>query len=357
MMGYQGKNTRTVNYLKAVHFDYPEWTPCSVGFVPAVWMKHREELEDIVLRYPGIFPDYRKGDTDFDDPVRTLYKPGRHVDAWGTVWENIHPGLDSIPVVEPLADWAAMDTWAPPDPLLEAEFEPRDWAEIRRGIEEARAKGDLARGGGLYHGCMFMRLYYLRGFENLMLDLATEDPRLVRLISIVLAYNTTVIGRYLEMGAEFMYFGDDLGTQKSLPISPDLWRKVMKPCYETMFGPCRDRGVPVYLHSDGHILEIIPDLVETGVRVIDPQIRANGLTGLQEVAKGRVAMNLDLDRQLLPFASPAQIDDHFHQVFEGLYLPEGGLMMRASCQPDVPLENIEAVCRSLQEICHPPPNA
>ena len=346
-------------FLRTLSYAGPDRLPVVYHPSPAGLHVHGQKLLDLFQRFP---PDNPIEFHDLPTPDPEAVAPDGsyrelQTDAWGTVWENIHPGLDSIPVVEPLADWAAYETWSPPDPLLQAEFGPRDWDEVQRGLEEAKAQGDLARGGGLYHGCMFMRLYYLRGFENLMLDLAAEDPRLDGLIAMVLEYNSTVIGRYLELGAEFMHFGDDLGTQKALPISPTLWRKVMKPCYEAMFGPCRDRGVPVYLHSDGHILEIIPDLVDTGVRVIDPQIRANGLPGLQAVAKGRVAMNVDLDRQLLPFASPAQIDDHFHHVFEGLVLPEGGLMMRASCQPDVPLENIEAVCRSLQEICHPPLDA
>jgi len=199
-----------------------------------------------------------------------------------------------------------------------------------------------------------MQLYYLRGFESLMLDLATGDSRLDKLIAIVLDYNVTVIQRYLELGAEIMGFGDDLGLQRSLPMSPEMWRKILKPCYEAMFGPCRDRGVPVRMHSDGHILEIIPDLVETGVRVINPQIRANGLEGLQHVAKGKVAIDIDLDRQLFPFATPAEIQDHIHEILGGLYLKEGGLIVHAECEPDVPLENIEAICRTLETACRLP---
>jgi hypothetical protein len=101
-------------------------------------------------------------------------------------------------------------------------------------------------------------------------------------------------------------------------------------------------------------LEIIPDLIEAGVRVLNPQIRANGLSGLQAYAKGKVAIDLDLDRQFFPFATPAQIEDHIAEAFEALYLPEGGLMLHAECEPDVPLENIETICTTLERICEPP---
>jgi hypothetical protein len=78
------------------------------------------------------------------------------------------------------------------------------------------------------------------------------------------------------------------------------------------------------------------------------------LKGLQDTAKGKVALLQDLDRQLFPFASPAQVEDHINEVYEGLYLPEGGLMLYAECEPDIPLENIEAICTTFEKVCNPP---
>ncbi len=359
MIRYAGKNRWTVNYLKTIYFDHPEWTPCSIGFLPATWMEHRQSLEDLVLEHPRVFPGFRKGSVDFDCKTmwNPLYELGRHTDCWGTVWNNIARGLDSQVEVEPLADWSAFDAWKQklPDPLTDGEWGPRpSWDDVKKGFDDAGKSGGLAGGGGLMHGHFFMRLYYLRGFENLMVDIATDEPRLHELIAILTDYNAAVVRKHLELGPEIMYFGEDLGMQTSLPISPTAWRKFVKPSYETTLGPCRDRGVPVYLHSDGHILEIIPDLIETGVRVLNPQIRANGLEGLQRCARGKVALNQDLDRQLFPFASPSQIEDHVAEVFEGLYLKEGGLMLLAECGPDVPLANIDAICKTFEKLCNLP---
>ena len=41
-------------------------------------------------------------------------------------------------------------------------------------------------------------------------------------------------------------------------------------------------------------------------------------------------------------------------MFEALYLPEGGLMLHAECEPDVSLDNIEVICKTLEKICKPP---
>jgi hypothetical protein len=323
--------------------------------MPATWMKYREALEDLVLGHPRIFPGFRKGSVDFDFPNlgNPLYELGRHTDCWGTVWENVERGLDGMPAGHPLEDWSDFDNYAPPDPMRDDLFGPRDWEGTRRALEQAKERGDLAA-GGLPHGFMYMRLFYLRGFENLMMDIATADPNLGRLIRMVEDYNTAVIREFLALGAEYMVFGDDLGLQNSLPMSPRQWREYIKPSYDRMFEPIRQAGVPIYLHTDGHILEIIPDLIDVGVTVLNPQFRANGLDGLVETARGKIALDQDLDRQLFPFATASQIEAHIRMVHGTLSTPEGGLMLYAECEPDVPLENIDAICTVLEKVCDPP---
>ena len=355
-MSCRGRTRETVNYLKAMYFDEPEWTPCHVSLMPATWMKYREDLEEIVLAHPRIFPHHTKGSVDFDFPTfaNPLYEVGRHTDCWGTVWENIERGLDSQPVGFPLADWAAFEHYTPPDPLTDDIFGPRNWAAAEKHLERAKRSGGVGHGGGLPHGFFYLRLCYLRGFENLMMDIATENSRLPALIEMVEAYNRAVIRKYIELGAEMMGFGEDLGLQTALPMSPADWRRWIKPSYERMFKPCRGKRMPIRLHTDGHILEIIPDLIDTGVTLLNPQFRANGLEGLKTIAKGRVALDLDLDRQLLPFATPTEIENHVGEVFEELYMPEGGLIIFGECEPDVPLANIDALCGALERMCQLP---
>ena len=356
MISYEGRNRHTVNLLKTIYFDSPEWTLCGVGLLPATWMTHREGLEELILAHPRVFPGYRKGSRDFDAMGGDcLYAAGRHRDCWGTVWGNIEAGLCSLPVEYPLEDWAALEGYRWPDPMTDDAFGPRaDWEDVRKSMADEKARGGLATGGGLQHGFQYMRLYYLRGFTNLMIDLATDEPRIWDIIREVEDYNATVVRKYVELGAEYMSFGDDLGLQRSLPMSPRMWRKFIKPSYDRILRPCREAELPVYLHTDGHVLEIIPDLIETGVRVLNPQIRANGLEGLQRMARGKVALNQDLDRQLFPFATPSQVEDHIGEVFEGLYLPAGGLMLLAEVGPDVPLDNLEAICTTFEKLCNLP---
>jgi hypothetical protein len=103
------------------------------------------------------------------------------------------------------------------------------------------------------------------------------------------------------------------------------------------------------MHTDGHIVEIIPDLIDCGVNVVNPQVRANGLDNLARVCKGRVCVDLDLDRQLFPFCTPQEIDDHVHAAVETLGSSDGGLWLKAEIGFDVPLENVEAICTALEK--------
>ncbi|MCJ7626163.1 MAG: hypothetical protein MUO76_21940 [Anaerolineaceae bacterium] len=354
MISYQHRNRRTVNLLKSIYSDHPEWTPCEVSLMPATWMKYRDELEELVLAHARIFPGYKRGSRDFDAIDNRMYELGRHTDCWGSVWENIERGLTGIPVTHPLEDWSSFSAYVPPDPLKDDLFDPHDWDKVRWSLEDAKKRGDLAVGKPLPHGFMYMRLTSLRGFENSMIDLAMDEPRLLDLIAVIEAYNNAVVQQYLQLGMEYPNFGEDLGMQSSLIMRPATWRKYIKPAYARMFKPCLDAEIPIFFHSDGCILDIIPDLIEIGVKVLNPQFRANGLEGLKDAARGKVALYLDLDRQLFPFASPAEIEDHIGEAYEALYLPEGGLMLYAECEPDVPLETIEAICSALEKICRLP---
>jgi hypothetical protein len=208
---------------------------------------------------------------------------------------------------------------------------------------------------GFPHGFMYLRLSDLRGFEEIMIDFAEEPPELEMLIGVVLEYNLRQGARRLaemrsrgEKGA-IVVFGDDLGTQHALPISPEKWRVYLKPCYRAIYGPFKDAGHFVYMHTDGHILEIIPDLVECGVDVVNPQVRANGLEGLAAQCKGKVCIDLDLDRQMFPFATAREIDRHVERCVRELGSPEGGLWLKAEIGEDVPLENVEAIFAALEK--------
>jgi uroporphyrinogen decarboxylase len=309
------ENDRTL----AMTFRRPEFIPVEVSLLPATWIKYRHDLEALVRRHPIIFGDFKGRDYD---AVGGTYVAGTHVDDWGCVLTNIRTGMDAMVKHHPVP--------------------------TRADVHKLRAPDKIT--GEFKHGFMYLRLADLRGFEELMIDFAEEPPELRMLIDIVLDYNVRQLRKLLEKrtGPGMLYFGDDLGMQRGLAMGPHKWRKYLKPCFARLYGMCHEAGFAVYMHTDGCIHEIIPDLIECGVNVVNPQIRANGLDNLVRACRGKVCVNLDLDRQLFPFATPRQIDDHIRQAVDHLGSPEGGLWLAAECGPDVPLDNIEAICVALE---------
>ena len=340
------------NYLRALEFKHPKWIPCSMSLSPASWHRYKGELEELCLRHPLLFPDFEKGSVDFDE-FAVVYRKGEYFrDNWGCLWYNVHEGLEGQVVEHPLADWKALDSYTPPDFLTQSERTECDWDQISREVDEQRRRGRLVMGNGER---LFDRLYFLRGFEALMLDFATDDPHLPRLIDMLFEYEMGLIRKWLELGVDIMGFHTDIGTQNQLMISPAKFRQYLKPMFKELFTTCRQAGVHVYLSSDGHLLEIVDDLVECGVSVHDPQFRANTLEGIERCYKGKICIDLDLDRQMFPFCTPQEIRDQVEEGIERLYLPEGGLMIKAAAYgEDVPLENIEALVAALEELCLKP---
>jgi hypothetical protein len=110
----------------------------------------------------------------------------------------------------------------------------------------------------------------------------------------------------------------------------------------------------IYMHTDGCIHEIMPDLVACGVDMINPQFRANGIENLVRVCRKEriIPIDLDLDRQLFPFATRSQLFDHVAECVESLYLPEGGLGLRLEFDQGIPLENIAAVLDAVEKYRH-----
>jgi hypothetical protein len=308
------------DFVKAMLYKHPSSIPVSVSILPAAWMKYGDAMAEIAERHPALFRNFNRESMDYASKPLS-YHAGSFTDAWGCHWENLNEGYESIVTGHPVPHREDI-------PALEI------------------PKEDI----GLPHGFMYLRLADLRGFEELMVDIAEEASELDILIEKVLQYNIRQLELLLESNKnDILYFGDDLGMQRSLPMNPMKWRKYLKPCYKTLYNIVHKANRYVYMHTDGCIYEIIPDLIECGVNVLNPQIGANGLDQLERTCKGKVCINLDLDRQHFPYFTPQEIDEHIHEAVARLYLPEGGLMLIAECAADVPLENIEAICYAMEK--------
>jgi len=306
--------------IKAATYQYPEQIPVLVGMLPACFMKYGDKMKKLAAKYEDLLGSWWQNYDPYKDMPKSYHK-GQFTDPWGCVWSNEEDGLESIVTGHPVPARESVHTMKEPD-------------------------GDV----GIPHGFMYLRLLDLRGFEEVMIDFFEEPPELQMLIDKVLNYNLRQTKIMLENNkSKLVYFGDDLGMQKGLAIGAEKWRKYMKPCFAAIYKLCKDDGRIIYMHTDGCIYEIMPDLRECGVDIINPQYRANGLDNLERVCKGKIPICLDLDRQLFPFGTPRDMRRHVEECITRLYLPEGGLGINLEIGPDDPLENIEALFDAVNE--------
>lgn len=265
-------------------------------------------------------------------------------DIWKCHWVYPLESHDGQCVKHPISSWSNLRRYQLPDPAKHT-----DWKQAKKNVEKAKYEEKVSQ-GGTDHGFIFLRLTYLRGFENLMFDIAEERPELDELIDIVEGYWIEVVKRWVELGVDVIGFGDDLGLQNALPISPEAWRKYIKPSYQRIFSYCQDNDVHVSLHSDGYIVDIIPDLIECGVSSLNPQDLVNGLDNLARLAKGKVFLHLDIDRQQTTvFGKPEEVSAHIFNCIRILGAPNGGLSFIWYVFPPTPLENIEAGARAMDK--------
>jgi uroporphyrinogen decarboxylase len=339
------------NYLRNARFEGPRWIPSAVVISGASWAEHGADMAEVVQRHPNVFPYY---DTATLDAARytpgPTYREGEvFTDAWGCVWQNSIGGLEGIVVGHPLADWARLAGYRAPDPLVEWDREPANWPAAAAQVAAQRARGELAAGGPP-HGFLFDRLTYLRGFENLMLDMATGAPELPRLLEAVLEHNRTLVGQWLALGVDVVELADDLGTQVSSIISPAMFRRWLLPAYRELIETCHAAGRMVAFHSDGYILNLLDPFIAAGVDIINPQDLVNGIADLARAVKGRMCIRLDIDRQkIVPFGTRAEIRELIEEEVRVLGDPAGGLEFIAGIYPPTTPDRVDALACALEE--------
>jgi len=154
--------------------------------------------------------------------------------------------------------------------------------------------------------------------------------------------------RWLECDLDVLYFGEDMGTQTAALISPAMFRQWFAPYYKELFDLCHQAGTRVYLHSDGHVLEMVDDWIRCGVDIVNVQDLCNGIDHLAREVKGRICLSLDIDRRrIVPFGTRREIHDLIEEEVRKLGSPRGGLELVCGIYPPTPPENFDAVCEAL----------
>ena len=343
--------TRRENILKAVRFESPDYIPMIFSINAACWQNYSQNtLFDLMESHKFLFPDFKRPVREFRpnfSPVARKNAP--FTDDWGCLWETREDGITGTVTHHPLADWSDFKNYSAPNPDVCTGIGPIDWNQAADNLDRAKDKGELVR-GSLRHGHTFLRLCDIRGYENLIFDMADNIPELRKLIKIIEDFNANIVKHYLDLGIEWMGYPEDLGMQNGPMLSPEHFKKYIKPSYQRLMAPAREKGAVVHMHSDGHLHDLIDEIIDGGVDVVNLQDLVNGIDWIADRFAGKICIDIDIDRQnITPNGTPEQIDSLIQEEVKKLGCKEGGLMMIYGLYPDVPLENVKALMDAMEK--------
>jgi hypothetical protein len=159
------------------------------------------------------------------------------------------------------------------------------------------------------------------------MDMGVMDAAARALLSRVHDFYLKELGFWVSTEVDAVRFMDDWGSQSRLLISPRLWREVFKPLYKEYADCAHSSGKFIFMHSDGNIEEIFPDLVEIGVDAVNSQLFCMDLENVRSAARGRITFWGEIDRQqVLPSGDPEAGRKAVRHVADHLYDPAGGII-------------------------------
>lgn len=333
--------------LRAINFQNPDKIPLHYGVDLPELIRYGQRFIDLCRKYPNDF--YHT-----DDVIKIPPRDGQHyrpdgsyykeyTDGWGTVWVSREQGFSGEVRCPVLDDWSKLKTLKRP-PLPDSS--PAD----RKRLKEAMKKQKETYVGLRHVGGLFQTMTDLRGMENCLMDIASDCEEIYELADILLERALSSAEISVEAGADVVRFADDWGTQQQLFINPVSWRKLFKPRYKKMFDLTRQGGALPWMHSCGMTMEIVPDWIEIGLKVLEPQLLCMNMPELQKMCAGKLCIDGSLDfQQTLPFGTPEQVREYIREVTGIFGSPKGGFIYQLYLC-DAPVENAEAVLRTIYEV-------
>lgn len=227
---------------------------------------------------------------------------GSWLDAWGVQyeWPEGEPGpvpivTEENKVIKDITHW---------DKYLNVPWPSKldlDWSDTEKRAAEFDRENHLLMGTCVTG--LFELTHNLMGFEDALVAFMTEPEAMGELLDVLTEYKLEYLKLLIDhIQPDMIHIHDDWGTKKSLFMSPDTWRDLLKPRWAKIYDYMHSRGVIVQHHADCVCAPIVEDMAEIGVDVWQGIIPQNDIAAVQKVLNGRMALEGGLD--CTPFDYP-----------------------------------------------------
>lgn len=324
------------NFLAAMAHSGPEWVPLDMGkHIGSIHKKHYPELKKLL---PGVQMD--NGAVILDRMAQTIVPDEAllqhfnvdfrwlvpnwvqvtertdvdgYIDMWGVPYKGAdgdHYAVDGSPLktAQTLED---IENHAWPDPE-----DPAQFAGLRERARDLYENTGYVIGADAIKAGPLMSCLQIRGYEQFFIDMMVNPEFADALMKKVTDLLCRMWTRFMdEVGpyVQIAYVTDDLGTQTSLLLSPKLYRKRVKPFHTQLHQHIKScANVKLMVHTDGAVLPLIEDLIETGGDILNPvQTSTAGMgdtAALKAKFGDRLAYHGAMDvQQMLPNATHAEL--------------------------------------------------
>ena len=278
------------------------------------------------------------------------FKKGTHISGWGIAYEPgsaaayhmsyMHHPMESFDSVEQILEY--------PFPVFDKSVLP----ERKARVAEFHAAGRPVMGS--MQCTVWETAWYLRGMENLMCDMISDNDMATALLDRVTDISVMRAEAYAEEGVDAVFLGDDVGMQHTIMMSVSLYEEWLMPRLKRIIEAAKriNPDIIVFYHSCGHVTELIPSLINAGIDVLDPvQPETMDFRDLHERFGDRLSFHGTIGTQsVMPFGSP---DDVRRTVFSNLDIAgeKGGLFVCPThlLEPEVPVENVIAYIQACKD--------
>lgn len=345
------------NLLALLRREPYEWVPPQFDLCPSLEEEYRRQTGSS-LPYGDYFhmpwrfsQDVKipKNDSQYL-PYHPDLKPGSYIDIWGVAHE---PGSEAAKHMTrmrcPLKGIDSLsEVMAYPFP----DFRKGDLSGQKESVDALHERG-LAAGGGV-QTTIWETSWYIRGMENLMMDMMSEDPIAEFILDTVTQQAVYRAVCFAKAGVDILFLGDDIGMQRGPMMSQELYCRWLKPRLKQVIDAARREkpDILVHYHSCGCATSFIPHLIEVGVDILNP-IQPESMD-FQEVYRefgGKVSFHGTIGTQTtMPFGTPEQVKEKVKEHM-AIAKPYGGLLPAPThlLEPEVPWENILAYVQACEE--------
>lgn len=346
------------NLLALLRREPFEWLPPEFKLCPSL-------LEEYQRMYPGetgSYEDYfempwrassdiamEKDDSQFL-PYHKDLKPGSFIDLWGVAHE---PGSEAAKHMTYMrCPLRGIDSISEIKSYPFPDFTKGDASKVAPSVQAIHARGLAAC--GMLETTIWETAWYLRGMEDLMMDMMDEDPIAEYIFDTVTQQAVYRAVCYAKAGVDILFLGDDIGMQRTPMMSMDLYCRWIKPRLKQVIDAARsiNPDILIHYHSCGCATAFIPHLIEAGVDILNPvQPESMDFKQIYQDYGGKISFHGTIGTQtVMPFGSEKEVEETVKRHME-IARALGGLHPAPThvLEPEVPWKNVLAYVKACRE--------